>query len=97
MPPAGPSWIGRDALERREPHSRRTMPTDRPRAWILDVDGILALIGDRSPYDIRSVSIDTPHHPVALAAQASPRTPTSMHSSSCLAATRPPVAPPKHG
>ncbi|GAA2937992.1 NIF family HAD-type phosphatase [Microbacterium luteolum] len=46
------------------------MPHDRPRAWIFDVDGTLALIGDRSPYDMRKVSIDTPNHPVVLAAQA---------------------------
>lgn len=44
------------------------MPTDRPRAWIFDVDGTLALIGDRSPYDMRNVSIDTPNHPVVVAA-----------------------------
>lgn len=41
-----------------------------PRTWIFDVDGTLALIGDRSPYDMRNVSIDTPHHPVVMAAQA---------------------------
>jgi hypothetical protein len=46
------------------------MPRVLPRAWIFDVDGTLALIGDRSPYDMRNVSIDTPHHPVVLAAQA---------------------------
>lgn len=46
------------------------MPTDRPRAWIFDVDGTLALLGDRSPYDMRKVSIDTPNHPVVVAAQA---------------------------
>ena len=46
------------------------MPTDRPRAWIFDVDGTLALIGDRSPYDMRNVAIDTPNHPVVVAAQA---------------------------
>lgn len=47
-----------------------TPPTPRPRIWIFDVDGTLALMGDRSPYDMRSVSIDTPHHPVVMAAQA---------------------------
>jgi hypothetical protein len=41
-----------------------------PRTGIFDVDGTLALIGDRSPYDMRNVSIDTPHHPVVMAAQA---------------------------
>ncbi|WP_270410766.1 phosphatase domain-containing protein [Microbacterium maritypicum] len=46
------------------------MPTDRPRAWIFDVNGTLALIGDRSPYDMRNVAVDTPNHPVVVAAQA---------------------------
>lgn len=46
------------------------MPRSIPRAWIFDVDGTLALIGDRSPYDMRNVSIDTPHHPVVMTAQA---------------------------
>lgn len=42
----------------------------RPQVWLFDVDGTLALMGDRSPYDMRSVSIDVPHHPVVMAAQA---------------------------
>ncbi|MBQ3358378.1 MAG: polynucleotide kinase [Microbacterium sp.] len=42
----------------------------RSRTWIFDVDGTLALIGDRSPYDMWKVSIDTPHRPVVMAAQA---------------------------
>lgn len=46
------------------------MLNDRPRIWIFDVDGTLAIIGNRSPYDMRKVSSDTPHRPVVIAAQA---------------------------
>ena len=46
------------------------MPRDLPRVWVFDVDGTLALLGDRSPYDMRNVAIDTPHRPVVMAAQA---------------------------
>ncbi|MBN6191214.1 hypothetical protein JQN58_30570 [Aneurinibacillus sp. BA2021] len=46
------------------------MPHELPRVWVFDVDGTLALLGDRSPYDMRNVAIDTPHRPVVMAAQA---------------------------
>lgn len=42
----------------------------RPRVWLFDMDGTLALMGDRSPYDMRSVSEDTPNPPVVMTAQA---------------------------
>lgn len=32
-----------------------------PRAWIIDVDGTVALMGDRSPYDYSAVSRDLPN------------------------------------
>lgn len=39
---------------------------DLPRAWIVDVDGTLALKGERSPYDLTSVRSDTVNGPVAM-------------------------------
>jgi predicted kinase len=42
-----------------------------PPAWVFDVDGTLALMGDRrSPYDYDSVHLDEPHSPVVDAAAA---------------------------
>lgn len=35
--------------------------TSLPSAWLVDVDGTLALMGDRSPYDTTRVSEDTPN------------------------------------
>lgn len=35
-----------------------------PQAWLVDVDGTLALMGDRSPYDTTRVHEDTPNHAI---------------------------------
>lgn len=44
--------------------------THRPRVWLFDVDGTLALIGARSPYDMRNVAADSPNPAVVMTAQA---------------------------
>ena len=41
-----------------------------PLAWIVDVDGTLAIHCFRSPYDWRLASTDTPNRPVVVAVQA---------------------------
>ncbi|RKW71875.1 phosphatase domain-containing protein [Galactobacter caseinivorans] len=41
-----------------------------PTCWIFDMDGTLALMGGRSPYDMGRVSEDQPHSPVVQLAQA---------------------------
>lgn len=44
--------------------------TDLPSCWIFDLDGTLALPGDRSPYDMNRVTEDLPNPPVLQLAQA---------------------------
>lgn len=39
-------------------------------AWLVDIDGTLALRGDRSPYDWSRVGEDTPNKPVITVARA---------------------------
>ena len=39
-------------------------PKSGPRAIIVDIDGTLALMGDRSPYDLSRVGQDGVNHPV---------------------------------
>lgn len=39
-------------------------------AWICDIDGTLALRGDRSPYDWAKVGLDAPNKPVITVARA---------------------------
>ena len=39
-------------------------------AWIVDIDGTLALRGDRSPYDWAKVGLDSPNKPVITVARA---------------------------
>ena len=39
-------------------------------AWLCDIDGTLALKGDRSPYDWAKVGLDTPNKPVITVARA---------------------------
>jgi hypothetical protein len=39
-------------------------------AWIVDIDGTLALRGDRSPYDWSKVGLDAPNKPVITVARA---------------------------
>ncbi|GAA4203268.1 phosphatase domain-containing protein [Actinocatenispora rupis] len=41
-----------------------------PSAVLVDVDGTVALRGDRSPYDERRVHRDTPNHPVVATVRA---------------------------
>ena len=41
-----------------------------PHAWVVDIDGTLALRGHRSPYDWRSVLSDLPNLPVITAVRA---------------------------
>lgn len=39
-------------------------------AWLCDIDGTLALRGDRSPYDWSKVGLDAPNKPVITVARA---------------------------
>ncbi len=39
----------------------------RPKAVIFDIDGTLAIMGDRSPYDWKKVGLDSPNYPVVEA------------------------------
>ncbi|MGB3673659.1 MAG: hypothetical protein WA988_04380 [Candidatus Nanopelagicales bacterium] len=41
-----------------------------PMAWIVDVDGTLALRADRNPYDWRGAAADQPNKPVVTVVQA---------------------------
>jgi hypothetical protein len=41
-----------------------------PVAWIVDIDGTLALRSSRDPYDWRRANTDEPNRPVVLAVQA---------------------------
>lgn len=50
------------------PSSAATAST--PTTWLVDVDGTLAKKGDRSPYDMTRVSLDTPITPVITLVQA---------------------------
>jgi predicted kinase len=45
-------------------------PADAPRAIMVDVDGTVALMADRSPYDETRVHLDQPNRPVIAAVQA---------------------------
>jgi predicted kinase len=45
-------------------------PTDRPSAILVDLDGTVALMGDRSPYDVTRVHLDLPNEPVIAAVHA---------------------------
>jgi predicted kinase len=45
-------------------------PPDAPRVVLVDIDGTVALMGDRSPYDSRRVGIDLPNAPVIAAVRA---------------------------
>ncbi|WP_212840857.1 AAA family ATPase [Catellatospora sp. IY07-71] len=47
-----------------------TPPADKPRAVLVDLDGTVALMGDRSPYDHTRVHLDEPHQPVIDAVRA---------------------------
>lgn len=42
----------------------------KPVAWIVDIDGTLALMSGRSPYEWHRVGEDEPHPPVVMAVQA---------------------------
>lgn len=41
-----------------------------PTAWVVDVDGTLALFPHRNPYDWRSSHLDLPNQPVVMTVQA---------------------------
>jgi predicted kinase len=45
-------------------------PPDAPRIVLVDIDGTVALINDRSPYDVSRVSTDLPNAPVIAAVRA---------------------------
>ena len=47
-----------------------TPPPDAPRVVLVDIDGTVALVGNRSPYDVTRVSEDTPNHSVIAAVRA---------------------------
>lgn len=42
----------------------------RPTAWLVDLDGTLALMGERGPFEWHRVGEDLPHAPVVIAVQA---------------------------
>lgn len=46
----------------------------KPRAWIVDIDGTLALLGDRSPFNMKMVHADKPNEPVIEVVQGLART-----------------------
>ena len=50
-------------------------PLKKPSAWLVDVDGTLALRRDRDPYDWRSAHTDAPNKPVVGLVQALERDP----------------------
>lgn len=45
-------------------------PPDKPRAILVDIDGTVAVMGDRSPYDMTRVHLDTPNEAVIAAVRA---------------------------
>jgi hypothetical protein len=45
-------------------------PLEKPIAWVVDIDGTLALTAHRDPYDWRSADRDTPNIAVLTAVQA---------------------------
>jgi predicted kinase len=47
-----------------------TPPENAPRAVLVDIDGTVALMSDRSPYDMTRVDLDTPNHAVISAVRA---------------------------
>lgn len=42
----------------------------KPKAWIVDIDGTLALLGDRSPFNMAQVHRDKPNEPVVAVVRA---------------------------
>ena len=50
-------------------------PTSKPCAWLVDVDGTLALRRGRDPYDWRSAHTDAPNEPVVSLVRALERDP----------------------
>lgn len=46
------------------------MATEKRAAWLVDIDGTLALAGERGPYEWRRVGEDQANPPVVMAAQA---------------------------
>lgn len=61
---------GRLDLPVAEPASVYEPPGDRPSAILVDLDGTVALMGDRSPYDVTRVHLDRPNEPVIAAVRA---------------------------
>src|SRR4029079_8076368 len=45
-------------------------PADAPRAVLVDIDGTVAVMSDRSPYDMTRVDLDAPNHAVISAVRA---------------------------
>jgi hypothetical protein len=45
-------------------------PDGKPRAWIVDIDGTLAIKGDRGPFDWNRVGEDAPNTPVVAVVRA---------------------------
>lgn len=56
-------------ITRTSPGVYRPSP-DLPEAILVDIDGTVALMGLRNPYDMSSVSADTPHQAVITAIRA---------------------------
>jgi len=47
-----------------------TPPEDAPRAVLVDIDGTVAVMSDRSPYDMTRIDLDAPNHAVISAVRA---------------------------
>jgi predicted kinase len=39
---------------------------EKQNAFIFDIDGTLAIMGDRSPYDVTKIDLDTPNHNITM-------------------------------
>jgi hypothetical protein len=57
-------------LEVLPPAATYTPPADAPRAVLVDIDGTVAVMGGRSPYDMSAVAEDEPNHAVIAAVRA---------------------------
>lgn len=57
-------------LPKAQPQSRYVPDSILPEAILVDIDGTVALTGDRSPYDMTRVDLDRPNHLVVAAIRA---------------------------
>lgn len=61
---AGEFDFGAKHPKQPRPHTTSTRSADLPNAVVFDIDGTLALMGDRSPFDWARVGVDLPNLPV---------------------------------